>query len=444
MVVAHARARLGGDVDGRGRPPLSLARRVVSIGLLLHVIPSLVPIAAEASTPSVAPVTIRRPAPPHPASWRSLDGPRVAVAGAAGVVVDDRAALIGGFTERLEATAAVQIRDPRHGWMPVGTALLEARAEATVVPLDDGSVLVIGGWSGRLPDQTTALGTVERCDPWNPQHRRPVPPPWPDRVETGLEGVAACGLPDGRVLVVHGTEAVIFDPGDDSWSRPARLAGARRGATLVPLASRFLQDDDDDDGDDGTIEVLAIGGGRTARDPAIESILIEGDSSITCVDWPAGSLPSDVTGIAAIAVGEDVVLAGGTRGDSTLDRSWRISPPRRAVEPGPRLPIEGGITHARLARLGRRLVLLGGERRLDGRPLPAVHGAVLRSDLGRVWGLPPGPIAAVRATVLVDSASGEIELVGGYRFDPGAARGARTRVLDADTRLNLPRLLVED
>lgn len=421
LMVARARARLGSDADGRGRP------RLWCIGIALAASCLVGVDLADASTAA-------RPTPPHPASWRSLDGPRVAVAGAAGVVVDGRAALVGGFTDRLEATAAVQIRDPRHGWMPVGTALLEARAEATPVPLEDGSVLVVGGWSGRLPDQTVPLGTVERCDPWNPQFRRAVPAPWPDRAATGLDGHAACRLPDGRVMLVHDRDGVVFDPTDDTWGTRFTLATPRRRATMIALAPAA----------DGTLEVLVVGGTRTSREPAIESIRCHPDSTVTTIPWRAESLPSTVTGLAAIRFGDEVILAGGLLDDRSLDRTWRLTPARQSVEPGPPLPIEGGITGASLIRHGRRLVLIGGERRDAGRPLPVAHGAVLRSDLGRVWALPAGPQSAVRAAVLTTPSAGSIEIVGGYRFDATAARGARTRVLDLDTRLDLPRLLVED
>lgn len=368
-----------------------------------------------------------------------MEGPRVAVAGAAGVVLEDRAALLGGFTDRLEATAAVQIRDPRHGWMPVGTALLEPRAEATATPLDDGTWLVVGGWSGHLPDDITPSGSAERCDPWNPQNRRPVPPPFADRVDRGLEGHAVCRLEDGRVLLVHEREGVVFDPIDDTWSEPFPLAGPRIGATLIPVPGPT----------EGTTEILAIGGGRTARDPAVETIRIGPGTTASSDAWTSEALPADLAGSAAIRIAGArsrplVVVAGGMRGGNSVDRTWLLEPSSKAIDPGPRLPIEGGLVNGRLAGHGHRVILLGGERRAAGRPMPAANGAVLDPRASRAWPLPPNPMAGVRGTVLGSTEGRSVEIVGGYRFDATAPRGRRTLVLDRDTRLELPRLLVED
>ncbi len=379
------------------------------------------------------------PNPPHPARWKSLDGPRVPVAGSVGVVKEHHTALLGGFTDRLEATAAVQIRDPRHGWMPVGTALLEPRAEASAIPLDDGTWLVIGGWSGHLPDATSPSGTAERCDPWNPQRRRAIPPPFPDRVDEGLEGHAACRLADGRVLLVHDRDGVLFDPHRDSWSRPFPLAGTRRGATLVPLAAAT----------EDVFEVLAIGGGGSGEHAAIETIRIESQSRVSTEAWNDSDLPSGLTGSAAIQVMLDgrielVLVAGGLHEGTSTSETWVLEASTNRVRPGPSLPIEGGVMNARLSVQDHRLVLIGGERRHEGRPLPVRNGAVLNRRLDRAWSLPPLPTSGVRGTVLDIAADRSLELVGGYRFDRTAPRGSRTQVLDLDTRLELPRLLVED
>ncbi len=371
-------------------------------------------------------------APPHPARWESIDGPRVPVAAAAGVALERGPALIGGFTDRLEATAAIQVRDPRHGWLPVGSSLLEPRAEATAIPLTDGTVLVIGGWSGQLPDDVRHLGTAERIDPWNPAIRAPVPAPLDDRADAGLKGHAASVLSDGRVLLVHGHRGTIFDPARDTWSAPFRLACERFGAALIEMS----------DGSHDAIEVLAIGGARREDDPPVETLRIDADD-VTSTSWPGSALPAMVARHAALRVGRSTLVAGGEHHGRSLTSTWRLDPDALDVVPGPDLPINAGVAGGRLIRTGARVVLLGGESIVDGRPVPVISGAVMHPRLDRVWPLPTAPSSSVRSTVLGGDGDSP-EIVGGYRFDAKATRGGRTRVLADDVRLRLPSLLIDD
>ncbi len=390
-----------------------------------------------AMTAAIGNVTSAGEPPPHPARWESLEGPRVPVAGAAAASPERGPALIGGFTERLEATAAIQLRDPRLGWMPVGSSLLEPRAEATAILLADDSVLVIGGWSGRLPDEVRPLGTVERIDPWNPAGRHTVPPPFPEDVEQGLAGHAACRLPDGRVLLIHGRRGAVFDPASESWSPPFAIAAERRHAAIVPCRSPTSD----------VIEVVLIGGVRRRGEPSIETIEITADGAVASKAWsvdaPDDSIPSDLTRMATLETESAIVVAGGERVGRSESRTWRLDPRARSVTAGPDLPIEGGVAAGCLIAVGQRLVVLGGESMRDGRPTPTTHGAVLNRRLDRAWPLPPSPALAVRMTV-VPTDDGGPELVGGYRFDASAPRGSRIRVLSSDVRLHLPTMLIAD
>ncbi len=382
---------------------------------------------------TIAAVPGRDSGPPHPARWESVDGPRVPVAAAAGVTLERGPALIGGFTDRLEATAAIQVRDPRHGWMPVGSSLLEPRAEASAVPLTDGTVLVVGGWDGRLPDDVRHLGTAERLDPWNPATRNSVPPPFADRIDAGLDGHAACLLADGRVLVVHGRRGTVFDPASDAWSAPFRISCERRHPALVALPNDAT----------GAAEVVVIGGARHDDDPAVETLHIEPDGSVTSTPWPTSAMSSMIGRSAAIRVGRSIIVAGGDLEGRSVDSTWRLDPAERTSTPGADLPIVHGIAAGRLIRTGARLALLGGESIVDGRPVPVESGAILHPRLERIWSLPTAPSSSVRSTVLGGESSSP-EVVGGYRFDGSAGRGARTRVLSDDVRLRLPSLLIDD
>jgi hypothetical protein len=370
--------------------------------------------------------------PPHPARWEVIEGPRVPVAGAAAVSLERGPALIGGFTDRLEATAAVQFRDPRHGWMPVGGSLLEPRAEATAIRLPDGTVLVVGGWSGRLPDAVRPLGTAERIDPWNPASRRTVPPPFADRDGKGLDGHAACPLPDGRVLLVHDRRGTIFDPESDTWTRPFRLTAERRSAALIPMTHPST----------GETNVVVIGGATRDDDPAVETIRVDAEDGPTSEPWPVASIPPTLTRAAAIQCGGSIVIAGGELRGRSVSATWRLDPDARTLETGPPLPVADGVTGGRLISVGTRLVLLGGESIIDHRPVPVPCGAVLHPRLARIWALPAAPASGVRGAVLKTERGPE--LIGGYLFDPSAPRGARIRILGDDLRLRLPSLMIDD
>jgi hypothetical protein len=144
---------------------------------------------------------------------------------------------------------------------------------------------------------------------------------------------------------------------------------------------------------------------------------------------------------AAIRVGRSIVVAGGELEGRSVGSTWRLDPVERTAAPGADLPMAHGIAAGRLIRTGARLTLLGGESLVDGRPVPVESGAILHPRLER--SLPTAPSSSVRSTVLGGESSSP-EVVGGYRFDGSAARGARTRVLSDDVRLRLPSLLIDD
>jgi hypothetical protein len=260
-----------------------------------------------------------------------------------------------------------------------------------------------------------------------------VPPPFPDRLDAGLDGHAACLLADGRVLVVHGRRGTVFDPARDSWSGPFRLSCERRHPALVECSSD----------PNGTTEVVVIGGGRRLDDPAVETLRIEPDGTGASTPWPASAMPAMVGRSAAIRVGRAIIVAGGELEGRSVGSTWRLEPAERTATRGADLPIVHGVAAGRLMRTGARLVLLGGESIVGGRPVPIESGAVLHPRLERIWSLPAAPVASVRSSVLGGESSSP-EVVGGYRFDGTAARGARTRVLSDDVRLRLPSLLIDD
>lgn len=110
--------------------------------------------------------------------------------------------------------------------------LSAARANHTATRLQDGTVLVVGGWSA-----TSVLSSAERYDPtadaWTAA----------GNLAAARNSHTATLLPDGRVLVAGGRDgaavyatAELYDPATNTWSAAGDLADARalHTATLLP------------------------------------------------------------------------------------------------------------------------------------------------------------------------------------------------------------------
>lgn len=341
------------------------------------------------------------------------------------------AALIGGFTERLEATAAIQVRDPRLGWLPVGNALLEARAEATTIALDEERIMVIGGWSGKLPNERVVSRTAEICEPRRPDRRLQTPSPFGDPTRP-LDGITVTGLPGGRVLAVLDDQVAIYDPKTNRWANHRCLASRRRGARATSLGSGGRED---------LLDIVLVVGGHQQGQAAIEAVEIPRSGPPRAHPWSNDDLPVVRDVALARTKPGTIVLAGGLVGRSSTAGTWRLDLRSESVVAGPMLPIEGGVTGARMFQRGRRVLLLGGETRTSGGPRPA-RGLVLDPDSGRVLLLPAAPHPSVRASV-IDSAAGYL-FTGGYRFDGTAPRGSRTQVLSTADLLTIPSIVVAD
>jgi N-acetylneuraminic acid mutarotase len=111
-----------------------------------------------------------------------------------------------------------------------------ARSYHSATLLQDGRVLVAGGYSGPLA--SVGLNTTEIYDP--------VTNSWTDAAPMLIAHAsqAAARLADGRVLIAAGrssagdtTEAELYSPATNSWSRAGNLAVARTGATAIVLST---------------------------------------------------------------------------------------------------------------------------------------------------------------------------------------------------------------
>ena len=244
-------------------------------------------------------------------SWTRTDPlPQATWASASALLPGGRVMVAGGSDGQssFAAVASAEIYDPSTGnWNSV-TDMLQPRAYAMAVTLQDGSVLVAGGSRNGQP-----LDTAERYFPgngtWVAAGRLNLP---------RTQGTLTL-LPDGRVLAVGGgiegtpgwsatASAEIFDPRAGTWTMvaPMSVARARHTATLLP---------------DG--EVLVTGGATTYQG---ESGSVTSSAEIYSPRtnaWRAAapmSHPRYVHGAVLLADGR-VLVAGGWYGTSNSDPS---------------------------------------------------------------------------------------------------------------------------
>lgn len=363
----------------------------------------------------------------HPAQWRTVDSPRVGVADATAIELDDGGlALIGGFTDLLQATAAVQRRDPKAGWEPIGTSLLTPRSAPLVARLPENGLLVVGGWTGTLPHDVVHLSDAELCDPRRPEQRRALPAPFPDRSTPGLEGATMCTLADGRILLIHDRDLAIFDPTSLTWSLRSRGGHVRRFAAAIALP-------------DGS--ALIIGGGDEDA-PAVESIRIDPAGGVERKSWESPIDPR-LQHPASLRLNQrEVLVAGGEIAGRSVVETWLLDVVDRKVRAVSPLPIVGGLSRGTLVHIDDRVLLVGGET-VDRRfPSPASHGAVLRPPWNRPLRLAASPVPAVR-TMVVSRSRGAL-VIGGYRFDTSVAHTSRVQVHRAICELSLPVFAIVD
>ena len=152
--------------------------------------------------------------------------------GAAIALLDDgRVLLAGGWRGSSRNVRTVSIYDPhRDAWLPAAP-LHSARSFASAVTLHDGRVLVLGGSSAPPED----LRSVELYDPGRDVWTAGAP--LPPRVTIG----SAMVLDDGRVLAIATTDepegivSLVFDPHQDEWFMGARMPLSTSGAAGVPM-----------------------------------------------------------------------------------------------------------------------------------------------------------------------------------------------------------------
>lgn len=283
-----------------------------------------------------------------PEKWEVLPEMPVAALAPAASVAGDRVVVTGGMTIG-GATPSIQVLDLRTlQWSEAGR-LRTGRFRHKQVTLPDGRLFVVGGEGLELGEQRRPLDSCELIDA--DLRRSEELPPMPRPMETPTAHL----LPDGRVIVIGGRIACVFDPAAKRWERPIPLHERR-----VEHASVLLPGGD----------VLVIGGMNTASLERID--VARGRSERLRVHLPVAL---DDTAAVVLPDGRVWVLGGQVFGGNTTERTWLVRLDRPSIEDGPPLPHIGGIGDHLVFPVGERAVLVGGEtqhNRRDHEPHTAV------------------------------------------------------------------------
>ena len=215
---------------------------------------------------------------------------------------DGQVLVAGGSLSNTLASA--ELYDPESGTFSPTGPMTAARFDHTATLLLDGLVLIAGGSSGgALGLGITTSATAELYDPETGSFS-PT-----GSMSTGRDGHTATLLPDGRVLIVGGSDGVtdfasaeLYDPKTGSFSPTGSMATARQDHTATLLA-------------DG--RVLIAGGYDTKTQAMIASA--ETYDPNTAAFSATGSLETARADQTATLLPDHEVLMAGGGGDNLID-----------------------------------------------------------------------------------------------------------------------------
>lgn len=275
----------------------------------------------------------------------ALDRPRAVHH--ATTLADGRVLITGGCTEAgcggFDAGRTSEIYNPTTETFSDGPAMAEARASDTATRLNDGRVLVVGGYPG---EGMAPTASAEVYDPASATFSRV------GDLGTARADHSATLLADGRVLVAGGLDAggavlattEVFDPASNSF-----VAGAPLDAPRAAHAAVLLGDDR-----------VALIGGEVDGDAITSTDMLDG------ARWRRGpDLLIARVKHAAIAMTDDRVLVVGgattTEGRALLDSTELIDFAASTVIAGPLLSEgEYKLTGATALLADGRVVIAGG------------------------------------------------------------------------------------
>jgi hypothetical protein len=212
--------------------------------------------------------------------------------------------LVAGGGDRFGAgpiSDKTEIFDPHTAMWSMGPQMLQARLGPAAAALPDGRILIVGGSNASVGGGGGALATTELLD--SMQHQFVAGP----SMGTPRDGPTATLLSDGRVLVAGGSDgasvlqsAELFDPATSSFTPVGQMLYPRQNAAAARLP-------------DGRVLVIGgnnHGGGNTTDifDPATKSFSLGPDLPRALLAPTASPLPD----------GRILIVGGTDSGSSQL------------------------------------------------------------------------------------------------------------------------------
>ncbi len=254
-------------------------------------------------------------------------------------LLDGRVLLVGGWTPD-GPTASTEIFDPVANAFSPGPVMATARADAVVVLVANGNVLIAGGYDGE-----SAVASTEIYDP----AANTISPA--GNMTTARTSHVGVTLRDGRVLIMGGSDraghvvasAELFDPVTGNFVRTGSMNTARYKFGAVLLGSGHVlaiagTDERDAGGAMTSTEIYDPGSGNFHDSPA----LLQARYKI------AGSLVALPDDCVLIAGGADAVELLTSAGSERLEPSLgtALSFPTASLLPDGRVLVAGGYDPA--------------------------------------------------------------------------------------------------
>jgi N-acetylneuraminic acid mutarotase len=155
---------------------------------------------------------------------------------------DGRVMLVGGSNGKLSGDNLVLLKtaefyDPASGTFTLsGSKMATPRANHTATLLLNGKVLIAGGMNVMVPRIRwgSCTNLAELYDPATDKFS-----------SAGAMAVVHCGhnavlLPNGKVLIVGGSDAELYDPSTNSWSSAGTMNAAHAGSAVLLNNNKVL------------------------------------------------------------------------------------------------------------------------------------------------------------------------------------------------------------
>ncbi|MCC6681521.1 MAG: hypothetical protein IT445_11525 [Phycisphaeraceae bacterium] len=275
--------------------------------------------------------------------WQRLADMPQGVVDPSAAISGSQLVVSGGLNLGGGAVDLVQIMDLNQLQWTRTLHLHQPRYNHGQVTLDDGRILVAGGWMRQVEGGYRALDSCELIDP------------------VACTVSAAAGLPehissptlhlldDGRVVAVGAKIVTVYDPQQNTWSEPITMMRHRISHRSLLIGPR---------------RVLVIGG------TGMQTLEVIDLEKMQAIYYDQPRLPFTLDDMTCWLIDDTCVwvIGGQSMDGRTVDQTWLIrlrDGQPGLVEDGPRLGLEGGVADHVLIPTQHGLVLAGGEAQAD-------------------------------------------------------------------------------